>query len=196
MIIGITGHKRAGKSSIADVLRNEYGFRAYSLAEPIKAAVREIFGWGPEHTDGARKEEVDPRYGISPRQAMQHLGTEWGQYGLCHQFPGFYRVTDRYLWCRRAMDRINADGYPRFHAVIPDIRFMHEREYFKPWSDFLLVRVRRAGCHSDGHASEEEIGKISADYIIENNRTLDDLADEVRALCAELEIEAVTMEEK
>jgi len=45
MIIGITGKKRSGKDTVASCLVENYMFVKYSLADPIKEACKDIFGF-------------------------------------------------------------------------------------------------------------------------------------------------------
>ena len=80
MIIGITGHARHGKDSIADVIVREYGFQKHALADVMKDVMRIVFGWNDAHLYGDLKDVVDPAFGISPRHALQSFGTEWAQW--------------------------------------------------------------------------------------------------------------------
>lgn len=174
-IIAIAGHKRSGKSTVAAHLRDRYGFQVIALADPIKAACREIFGWTTEHTDGALKETIDERYGLSPRQAMQHLGTEWGQFGLSGAFPRFAERTERGLWVRRLLAGISGD------VVVPDVRFLHEAGALGE-RGAVIWRICRPDCRGDAHASEAEVDRIAADAEIENCGTLADLLARVDEL--------------
>jgi broad-specificity NMP kinase len=64
MIIGITGHKRSGKSTVAAVLRNEYGFRCYSLAEPIMTG-------GEDEDDDSEDVALFDSWGDADRMALE-----------------------------------------------------------------------------------------------------------------------------
>jgi len=75
-IVGISGRKRSGKDTAADILCEEYGYEKYSFADPIKAACKEVFGFDNEQVRGSRKENTDPYWGFSPRDAMQVFGTD------------------------------------------------------------------------------------------------------------------------
>lgn len=67
MIIGLSGFAGVGKDTIADCLVLQHGFVKMSVADPLKRAAADIFGftngqlWGPS----SMREQVDIRY---PRQ--------------------------------------------------------------------------------------------------------------------------------
>jgi len=175
-LIGISGHKRSGKSTVAGILQAEYGFTLGSFAAPIKAAARVMFDWIEEHTDGALKEVIDPRWGISPRQAMQHIGTEWGQIELCAAYPLFRQVTGRCLWVNRLLDSAVDSS-----MVIPDVRFSHEADAIHSRGG-MVIMVKRPGYDGDGHASETEIDGLSFDHLIVNDGTVADLQSAISLL--------------
>jgi len=172
MIIGICGHKRHGKDSIADVLVKLYGYDKRSLADPMKEACMVIFGWSWEHVYGELKDVIDPAWGISPRQALQTIGTEWGQYSL-QQFPQFKETTGRGLWVKSLMTTITGN------TAIADVRFPHEVDTIREKGGKIIM-VRRPGYPVDlTHESESAIELIQPDYVIRNGGTLDDLEEYV-----------------
>ena len=87
MIVGVSGLKRSGKDTVAELLVKEYGFERYSFADPIKEAMSIVFDWDDRYLYGELKEIIDPRWGISPRQVFQHFGTEYAQHILPEVFP-------------------------------------------------------------------------------------------------------------
>lgn len=182
MIIAITGKKRAGKTTAARFLVESHGFREYAFAEPMKIALMVIFDWDHRHVYGDLKEELDPRWGISPRQALQHIGTEWGQFRLSEAFPEFGHVTDRRLWVRRfGIIHDRATHCSRW--VISDLRFPHELEELRRIDDTVVIKVVRPGFESiDTHASEQ-IDEIEPDYTILNDGTIDQLRSALWYVC-------------
>jgi len=174
MLFAICGHKRHGKDSIADVLVAHFGFRKDQFARPMKEACSAIFGWSAEYIEN-EKETIDPRWGISPRQALMLLGTEWGQYMLSGEFPEFKRITGRKLWARRTLDLYN----PSENLVISDMRFPHEAEEVRERGG-KIIRVIRPTFPTDlSHESEKAVGDIQADIYVCNGGTLQDLRDGV-----------------
>jgi hypothetical protein len=165
-LVAITGHSRHGKDTIADYLIIRYGYAKYSLAAPLKAAACAMFGWSPDALEGG-KDTPDARYGISPRQVLQALGTEFGQFTLCEMFPEFARVTGRKLWVRSLLARCQAEPL----AVISDLRFPHEAEEVRAAGGYI-IKVRRPWPVDLGHESEAAIAEVREDIAVENDSTI------------------------
>lgn len=182
MIIGITGHSRHGKDSIADVLVSRYGFTKRSLADPMKQVMRIVFPtWTQEHLNGRLKDIVDPEYGISPRHALQTLGTEWAQQELS-KYDSFKETTGRLIWVRCLLQN-NIDK-----LVVPDVRFPHEVDALRE-KGAIIIMVRRPGYPVDmSHESEQAIETIKPDCVIRNGFGLEELADEVVKVCESIGI--------
>lgn len=178
MLIGITGHARHGKDSTADVIVKHYGFRKHALADVMKEACRDIFGWTDEYLYGDLKDVVDPRYGVSPRHALQSLGTEWGQYELS-KYDSFKDTTGRRLWVNSLLSRVNGD------TVIADVRFPHEVDAIREHGG-IIIKVVRDWPVDLTHESERGVEMIVPDYIIRNRDTLDGLDTRVCMLMDEL----------
>lgn len=192
MIVGVVGRKRSGKDTIGEYLVNNYMFARYSFASPIKKVCNTIFGWGDEHENGKLKEVIDPRWGISPRQAYQHVGSDWAQFSLPENFPEFARVTGRKLWVKIFTnwyyELIQMEYGKYFNIVITDVRFLHEVEVLREeFEDTSIWRVDRPslGENTDLHISEQEMMQIVPDVIIENSGSLEDLYDSIDVLMEE-----------
>lgn len=225
MIIGIAGTAGSGKSTVADHLVAEHGFIAVNLADPIKRFCREVFDfseeqlWGPSEkrnepdkrylrwmaniphmlTEDAKKEFQEgkvPQY-LTPRHALQQLGTEWGR--ACYEnvwVEYALRVATKILQKHRyysarsglAPNDIGADGYytpeggdlPR-GVVIPDVRFKNEVDAItKAGGKIWRVHRKAAGLAGAAgqHQSEQELDTIPAEQFsiqIYNDGTLDEL---------------------
>ena len=167
MIIGITGHARHGKDSTADVIVKYFGYKKHALADVMKEACRVIFGWTDEHLYGDKKDMVDERFGVSPRHALQSLGTEWGQYKLS-EYDSFKETTGRKLWVNSLLNRVHGD------TVIADVRFPHEAEAIRERGGFI-IRVNRDYEIDLSHESERAIDEINPDFTIQNRGNLIDL---------------------
>jgi hypothetical protein len=181
MIIGISGHARHGKDTIADIIVKHYGFKKHALADVMKEACRVIFGWTDAHLYGDLKDIIDQRYGISPRHALQTLGTQWGQFELS-KYDSFAETTGRKLWVNSLLSRVSND------TVISDVRFPHEAEAIKEKGG-IIIMVRRT-CYPWDHSHESELAveDIKPDYVIRNcaglNELERDVLDEMRTILA------------
>lgn len=178
MIIGITGHARHGKDSTADIIVKRFGFTKYALADVMKDACKVIFKWSDARLYGELKDEIDPAFGISPRHALQSLGTEWGQWELA-KYDTFKETTGRKLWVNALLARVSDD------AVIADVRFPHEADAIREKGG-IIIRVRRMYPIDTSHESERGIEDIEADYTVNNFGSLADLEWQVYELMGEI----------
>lgn len=183
-IIAICGRRRSGKDTVADVLVHEFGYRKLRLADPLKVAMSALFGWDPGMLEDHRKDGVDPRWGISPRQAMQFFGTEVMQMQLGALLPDMGRC----FFVHRLLAEM--DAAPRHTRwVIPDLRFYHEEVALRA-QGAEIWKVCRAPTSSppltsaDEHVSEKEWMRIQMDRVVLNHGDTARLAEQVRRMMA------------
>lgn len=143
-----------------------------------------------------RGDEATPECAVylTPRFALQQLGTEWGRNCYVNTWVEYGLRTANELLARKSpsSDELNVeysskDGIffpmypvPAYRGVaVPDIRFKNEVESFKR-AGAKLVRIRRPGAGLGGaaglHASEQEqlqIPDSAFDAVIENDSTLE-----------------------
>ena len=168
-LIGLTGKARSGKDTVGDYL-SEHKYETYAMASPIKEACRAAFGWTDEHLFGDLKEVVDPLYGITPREAMQKMGTEFGR-----------DMINPKLWELRAKHQIESTEY----LVITDLRFDNEALLVLKHGGIVLniERDTRDVINGvEGHSSEDGISKHLITRTIKNNGSLVDLYDRVKVI--------------
>ena len=170
MIIGIVGKKGSGKDTVADFICDKYNFKKISFADPIKEALKIIFGWNDSYLYTEKKNIVDDNYGVSPRKAMQTLGTDWGQTILCDAGEDFLKTTGRNLWVKRTLKNISIFD----NIIISDVRFLHEAEAIEKEGGFL-IKITRELASFDSHKSEAEVDKIKNCVEIFNNYDLNTL---------------------
>lgn len=170
-LIGLTGLAGCGKSTVADALA-ERGWTVVSLAEPMKAALAEWFGWSHDRLYGPSeaRNAPDPRWGgLTARRALQHLGTEFG------------RAMHPDVWIRLALSKAERASGP---VVIPDVRFKNEAAAVRA-AGGRVVRIVRPGAGLDGaaatHASEAGCGP--ADEVMLNAGSLGELRAKAWGLC-------------
>lgn len=180
-IIGICGKKFHGKDTIADYLIQRYGFTKVSLADPLKKGVQEIFGLTDNQLWGNSKEEVDPYWGISPREILQVVGTECFRKTFGENFP---HIGENFwtMALERKIERLIKNGIE--NIVIADIRFPNERDLIKKYNG-VLFRVDREILSDDHHVSE--CMDLQPDFIIKN-KTFEQLYEDIDFLMSKLYI--------
>ena len=176
-LIGIHGKAGAGKDTIAEYLIETYkNYYLQPLAEPLKEAAAIAFGIPEDFFHNRDLKEVkNERWGKSPREIAQYLGTEMFRQ---HFGPDF--------WIQRALVRINNLYVPEEEGeyqegdtvVIPDIRFQNEYEFIKA-NGGVMIHVTRPGVSSVGilnHASEQGINFSGGEiYEVINDSTISEL---------------------
>lgn len=168
-LIALTGLKQSGKSTIAEFLCKNYEYTCVKFAHPLKAMLRAI-GLTDAEIEGSLK-EIPSRIlcGITPRHAMQTLGTEWGR-ELIH--PKIWTN----LWHIEVMRILMLTLKNR--VVCDDLRYVNEAKRVKS-SGGMIVKIVRPGIPLTAHSSETELSQIQQDRIITNNRDIPFLLQEV-----------------
>ena len=197
-IIGLVGFISSGKGTVGDLLESK-GFYKDSFATPLKDACSVMFGWPRELLEGdtevsrSWREQQDSfwtekfGYSFSPRLALQLMGTEAGR-DVCHKD----------IWVISLLNRAkNKD------VVVTDVRFQNEIKYIQD-NGGVVVRIKRGsepewyslaedanqgfssaimGMADKGiHKSEWDWIGSEFNYVIENNRTVQDLGNEVKSM--------------
>lgn len=175
-IIGLTGYKGAGKTTVADILVDRHGFTRVSFGTALKDMIKRIDPvLGSEdgqllHLSDIAHGDIDerqlkerfPEY----RRFMQYLGTE----GI--------RKVDGDFWVRalhNTMWKKFHEGHRRF--VIDDCRFPNEASFILQNRDARLWLVEgRIGKTSD-HASESHVGSLGETDTIDNGGDYDTLVN-------------------
>lgn len=166
-LIAICGAKRSGKDTIAAHLVSKYGYTRIALADPIKQVVGHMFGFTSMQMETDDKESIDPRWNISPRQALQFFGTEVMQYKIQELLPNIGRM----FWTKSLIASMN----PEKIYVVSDVRFHHECDALKEIGAFVIKVERSSTNNKDTHSSEQEHKDIKADIVISNDSTIEEL---------------------
>ena len=189
MIIGITGAIGSGKDTVADYLSKHHGFIRLSFAGKVKDVAHIVFGWDRELLEGLTKESrawrelVDPYWGISPRVALQRIGTEMFR---THIHPD--------TWVKAVIRTIQAT--PERNYVITDCRFENEVKALKDLGGKILYVSRGAmpawadsarlgePCPPSIHVTDWNVYALQglADTCISNNGSLNDLYAQVEII--------------
>lgn len=177
-IIALTGSRRAGKDTLANLLVSRHNYVNLKIAGRIKECAKVLFGFSDEQLE-VQKDEVDARWGVSPRRALQVLGTEIVQGHMGVLLPGI----GRRFWIQSF---VTQDVPSHDKIVVTDVRFMHEYEELARLGA-LTVRIERPGAVAhdeaiDSHSSETEMQGIPAEVVLVNDGSPEDLYEAF--LCA------------
>lgn len=177
-LIGLAGLAGSGKSEAARFFIKA-GFEPVKFAGPLKAMLRAYFEnvgvddpyVTDEMLEGHLKEQPT-RFlaGISPRHAMQTLGTEWGRNAMASDF-----------WIKALKARVEPLLARGVDVVVDDVRFENEAAAIRSLKG-TVVRVDRPGPTkiTTNHVSESLA--FLPDLVVLNDDTLETLRDRLSAL--------------
>jgi energy-coupling factor transporter ATP-binding protein EcfA2 len=155
MIVGLCGKKGCGKSTVADLIVKNFKFSKASFATPIKDMLMAMGLTEEEIWDSELKEIEIARFGKSPREMLQLLGTEFGR-----------ELISPDVWVRALEHRI--EGVEK--VIIDDVRFPNEARMIRK-NGGVVVQVVRAGQAMgmvDTHVSEQGLDAELIDREIKN----------------------------
>jgi hypothetical protein len=185
MLIGITGHKQAGKNTVANIIQEQYlNVQQYAFADKVKEAayildpcvidsitnvyaklsyIVDIYGW-----------DVVKQWPVV-RQFLQKLGTEVGR-----------NMFGENVWVDALKPQIR-DHEGRI-VVITDVRFDNEAEQIKELGGNIISVYNNKTYTIDGHSSEAGISDYLIDKQIPNNGTLRLLTVKIKLALSDLGI--------
>lgn len=193
MLISLSGQKRTGKDTVADILVRQHKYVKYSLATPLRELCSEVFQIPYEtFTDDNTKEKLfahpirldEEHLGLmlsvlennwdfpvskeSKEKLLQLVGTEMKHPRNILQTMGtevIRNCIDDQIWLKIADNRIGilAD------VVIADVRLKNEREWAKNRGAVLCIINRPQLKTQDVHISENDLGNESEYDLILNN---------------------------
>ncbi len=182
-LIGIVGHARSGKDTIANYLHHSYkNVWTEAFADPLKSACAAAFGIPLEDFyDDEAKETVNDFWGVSPRQIAQFVGTEMFRDRAHQLIPS---TISGEFWVKRMIAKLSGldDSYydAEDTVIIPDVRFKNEYDFITSQGGIIL-HLTRTGADGNigipGHASEKPffMDVLEQTFSIINDGSLDDL---------------------
>jgi mannosyltransferase OCH1-like enzyme len=168
-LIGLCGKKYHGKDTVGDYLVKEYGYTKISFADKLKEVCKVMFNFTDEQLYGSKKEEVDEFWKVTPRLAMQFIGTDLFREQLNKIMPHI----ENNIWIEIVRKYILENKYKKI--VICDVRFENEAKMIRELSGTIIKITRSSMTSKDEHQSETEIDKIKFDDEIINDGSIPDL---------------------
>jgi hypothetical protein len=177
MIIGISGKKKSGKDTVANYLKDKFGYTIYHYADPLKEFCRDLLGldekllWGTDEDKNTLTKYTfydfhdiacsimkirnfsENRNYMSYREILQYFGTE--------VFRAFYQS----IWVETTLRRIERDNCKL--AVIADVRFEDEVQGILDKNGDVIRLLRNSG-KVDEHKSETVLDGYNFKNIIDN----------------------------
>lgn len=173
-LVGIAGRKGSGKTLTCAYLMSEHGFYCKNFADPLKKICKELFLFSNNQLWGSQesKEAMDEYWKISPRNALQTLGTEVFRDYLPTVFP---QLED--IWVKRLeleLQQMNQDNKTlnELRVCVGDVRFQSEVDFIRRMGG-VVIFLDRPTVYQDEHPSEQL--DIQYDYKIDNTTTQQDL---------------------
>lgn len=178
-IIALSGKKGCGKSIASEHINKIYNCHKLSFATPLKNAISEIFDFrNNECSDVNKKEVIDYRWGISPRELMQKIGTEVFRDKIKEILPNLNMpynniwISNMYFRIKEIEEIHKYSIYKHNTYIIDDCRFEDEYNFIKNLGGYV-IRINRKEVYSKLDTHESEKG-CSFDFEVDNNTSIED----------------------
>ena len=192
MIIGLTGHQRSGKDSVAAALVGRAGFTRFAFADAIRDVILDINPrvWFVSLPDRPyeRLADIVDRVGWEKAKGDPEVRRLLQETGMA------IRRIDPDFWTRITVEQVSrllADPSSATPVVISDVRLPDEAAIVRSIGGSLVRVVRpiqpgqsaAAGPDTTAtHVTETALDRWSVDHVVVNNTTLADLEDKAVAL--------------
>lgn len=156
-VIGLGGKAGSGKTTAAEYLEL-HGYEVIAFADVLKSVVHKIFDFKSEQLFTELKEQIDPRFNLSPRYCLQKIGM------ACRElWPD--------VWVNHVRQFLQNSQEP---VVIHDVRMFNEAIMLKNEFGATLIRIDREGAGAvngiPDHISEIELDAWQGwDFVIRND---------------------------
>jgi hypothetical protein len=158
MIIGLTGRKGSGKSTVAQLMKDTYDYEIMGFGDTIKKMLAAMGVPLENLMNPQKKEEEVPGFGKSARFMMQTLGTEWAR-----------DIISDSVWLTVMDKRLEGtQATLGSKIVIDDVRFSNEAEFIRKKGGKVVHIRRRFDPHEEDHVSEKGLHPDEIDATIDN----------------------------
>jgi len=163
-IVGFGYKQGVGKDTAAELLCKQHTFINVKYADKLKELCASLFGWPRDMLeDPTFKETEDNFWSITPRLAMQLVGTDAMRNNLRND-----------IWVKSLELKIQ-QGRANTCFVITDVRFPNEADAIHEWGG-KVFRIDRPDYTGGVHASETALdGYNKWDGVIDNFGSISDL---------------------
>lgn len=161
MMIGLVGKARCGKSSVADILVNEFGYQKFPMAGAIRKAILIALPFLEAKYLNTEKEVEIPELKVTGRQLLQSMGHDWG------------RGNNRDMWIKAHRYEIDLMKIDFRKVVVDDVRYDNEMDYIHRRGGRIIGvdRPYMEGVKTDSwreHPSEAGVNIDKIDHWITN----------------------------
>lgn len=175
----ICGFKRSGKDTLAKYLENNHDYIHLKISKPLKDATRILFNFTDEQLEEDKKDCIDKRWNVTPRDIMKYLGTDVFQYKINDLLPD----TKRRFWINHLFNEIEnkyINSTDLVKIAVSDLRFTHEYDAIHEFKlkhkdniSIKIIKIARIGgeqryFQQDSHESETQHLNFHYDIIINN----------------------------
>jgi hypothetical protein len=171
-IVALCGLKGCGKDFVANYINMTQNFEHLKISAKLKEISKILFDIDDDQIEGKKKECIDERWNVTPRQMMQFIGTEVFQYKIQELIP----ECDRNFWIKSFVNTMKVNKNK--NVVVSDMRFLHEYDYINKHlhtHELIIIRIDSSTQNiydtNDTHVSETEYKQIPVDYQITNTMT-------------------------
>jgi hypothetical protein len=162
MIIGLTGPRGSGKTTLAQYFYRHHGFNRVGFAEKLKEIAMNLFPLTiPDISDHKKKEQKFKDYDWTPREFMVNLGE-------------FMRYHDKDYWLRQGLSQCKSETQ---RYVFDDVRFKNEYEAIRLTGGKVIRIMRYDKLNVYGPPldipSEHDLDGLEVDYTIQDCENTD-----------------------
>ena len=174
VIVGFSGKKGSGKSTLSQALARDFDGAVFSFADVLKEHCQELFGLTIKQCYGTEEHKNSPtkiRWWdmadfpsgsqrsatfMTAREVLQYYGTQ------------IIRRINPNAWVDATMGRIDDMEGVYEHVFIQDVRYVNEVEAIQSRGG-KVIRLTRHPYHADNHSSEIALDTYTGfDAILDN----------------------------
>lgn len=175
MIIGLSGYARAGKNTVADILKgNDVSYQLRAFADPMREAIKRLNPYIAISDVASLRIQDALDYGDwdalkvaypEVRRLLQVFGTEVGRSMFGENF-----------WVEQAFKGVGFND----NVIFTDVRFPNEAQAIVDYGG-VVWRISRPGINAvNHHPSENALDGWKFHKIVHNDGSLEDLLERVK----------------